>query len=386
MKFMLKVILITVFFISGYGILFSQETKNEIITSKASIVNDFSSNLMGGIKQGSVVMGLIDLSLTFNTENAKLWKSGEFFIHAQNTHGGNITGDYVGDIQTLSNIENGNYTYLYELYYSHNFEKLRICAGIHDLNSEILTSDFGALYLNSSFGIMPSISMNTPVAIFPHNALALVLNYNVTDNIKFTGGIYDGNPGSLDDNKYGFELNLNKDDGFFAITETKYSFLNSEIEKGFIKFGGYYSSMKYQDLSDSTSQIDGNYGVYLITNYMIKPHKDDAEKGLGIHFQAGIVPSKTNNFNSHVGFGFNYKGICNKKDDELGLGITYLSLSKYTQNNFTDKYEIAIELTYNIQLNEHFSIQPDIHYILNPGMVKSIDNAFVASLRTNVSF
>lgn len=377
----------TIFFLFISISVFSQtEEKPNPITTEAAIVNDFSSNLMGGIKQGSVVMGLIDLSLTFNTQDAKLWKGGELSIHAQNTHGGNITGDYIGDIQTLSNIENGNYTYLYELIYSQNFEKLKICAGIHDLNSEVVNSEYGSLYLNSSFGIMPSISMNTPVSIFPHNSLALILNYVPSDKITLTGAIYDGNPGSLDSNKYGFDLKLSKEDGFFSIAELKYSFLKNAFEKGYVKLGSYYSSLKYLNLSDTTSQINGNYGAYVILNYLVRPNIKDLSRGWGVVLQAGIAPAIMNNFNSHLGVGFNYKGIFKNTKDEFGIGISYLSLSKYLQNNFTKNHETAIELTYKIELNEHFSIQPDIHYILNPGMVKGIENAFVATLRTEIAF
>lgn len=373
-------------FILLYYSLVAQNKMNDAVACEASITNDFSSNLMGGIKKGSVAMGLIDMVAAISTENAGWWKGGEIYMRGQNTHGGSMTGEYVGDIQTLSNLENGNYTYLYEFLYSHQFKKLQICAGIHDLNSELVSSDYGGLYLNSSFGIMPSISMNVPVAIFPHNALAFILQYQASDNFSINAAIYDGNPESLDDNQYGLEYKLRKGDGYFAIAELNYSFIKDSISKGFIKIAGYQSSMKYQNYKDTNKINSGTFGMYLISDYLLAPKKKNREEGLGMFIIAGYAPAETNMFSSFIGIGLNYKGLCNKFDDELGLGIAHLSLSKYLQNPLFNNFETAIELTYKIQLTDNFSIQPDLHYIINPGMDKSLNNAFVTTLRTQISF
>ena len=48
--------------------------------------------------------------------------------------------------------------------------------------------------------------------------------------------------------------------------------------------------------------------------------------------------------------------------------------------------EIAIELTYRAEITEYLAIQPDLQYVINPGLVPGRDDAFVAGLRLELSW
>ena len=62
----------------------------------------------------------------FDTEKANWWKGGQFFVNVGNTHGGEPSRVLVGDIQGVSNIEDGNLTFMYELWYKQKFGNLDI--------------------------------------------------------------------------------------------------------------------------------------------------------------------------------------------------------------------------------------------------------------------
>lgn len=54
--------------------------------------------MAGGIDQDYIYLGMADIYIGFSTENAKLWKAGDFMIHGQNTHRGTPSADLTGDI------------------------------------------------------------------------------------------------------------------------------------------------------------------------------------------------------------------------------------------------------------------------------------------------
>jgi len=119
------------------------------------------TNHRSGLKRGTTSLGNIDLTATLDTEKTWLWKGGTFFVYILNNHGGNPTKSYIGDLQTVSNIETEDATRLYELWYEHLFSwygTLSFLIGQHDMNSEFNVTEYGGLFINSSFGIQPDIS------------------------------------------------------------------------------------------------------------------------------------------------------------------------------------------------------------------------------------
>jgi porin len=52
----------------------------------------------------------------------------------------------------------------------------------------------------------------------------------------------------------------------------------------------------------------------------------------------------------------------------------------------TDATETALELTYRARLSDWLVVQPDLQYIVNPGVDPDIDNALVVGMRFEVTF
>ena len=177
--------------------LFAQEAakeNEEAFSFEASYVGDLINNLSGGIKTGSSYLGMANLRLGFDTGKAGLWNGGQFYVNAANTHGATPSADMLGDMQVISNIEAGNHSYLQELWYKQALNKVELTVGLQDLNVEFANSQYGSLFMNSSFGILPVISTNFSAPIFPLTTLGVTAKWSPSEKISILGAVYDGNP------------------------------------------------------------------------------------------------------------------------------------------------------------------------------------------------
>jgi len=363
----------------------NEEPSQSPISFGTTYIGDAVYNFSGGIKTGKAYMGFIDLTASISTEGLNMWKNGELFINVQNTHGANLSADYVGDAQIVSNIDNGDYTYLYQFWYKQTFNKLTLLAGIHDLNSEFFVSEFSGEYVNSSLGIMPAASFNAPVPIFPKTTLGAMLRYDFSDAVAFQAAVYDGDPLDLDSVPYNGELVIGDDHGLFSVAELHYTHNSASGRNGTYKIGFFYHSGDFEDLVDN-EVYTGNYGAYLFIDQMLFPTSDEGDKGLGIFFQLGFSPDDRSINDLFIGFGLNYYG---NSDNILGLGVAYASLSNKLADanpDIFEKSETAIEFFYKMKLGKYITLQPEIQYIINPGFNKSLNNAFVGLLRTCFEF
>lgn len=362
---------------------------SQVLTYEASYVSDFVGNISGGIDQSSTYLGMIDLAATFSTENAGLWRNGEFYIQIGNTHGGTPSADLVGDFQMLSNIENSDFTYLCQLWFKQSFNRLSFTIGVHDMNSEFLTSEYAGEYVNSSFGIMPSVSMNVPLSISPKNALGAILQYNPTNYLSFLLGLYDGDPLDLEQDKYNMNFSLSSEEGYFSIFEMQYNIGNNEESKATYKIGGYYHSGDFINITDSIENINGNYGFYLIADQSILSWVEYS-RSLNAFAKFGISPQNRCFNNLFLAIGFNYYSPFKKRtNDVMGVAIAKAFVSKNLinmSNGMCKSFETALELMYKAKINQNTFIQPEIQYIINPGANSNLSNAIVGLLRTSISF
>ncbi len=195
------------------------EDKNKPVSVDISYVADNVNNVSGGIKTGASYLGMVNLFLGFDTKNASLWNGGNLYINAANTHGAEPSQQLIGDVQVLSNIEAGNHTYLQELWFKQQLNKLVFTLGLQDLNVEFANSEYAQLYLNSSFGILPVISNNFNASIFPLTTMGLTFDWNFSEKTKWINAFYDGSPTNFDYNPYNLKWQFNSGDGLLIISE-----------------------------------------------------------------------------------------------------------------------------------------------------------------------
>ncbi len=377
------------------------------ITLEAVFIQDFISNHGGGMKRaGADIDGImesmshIDLTMEIDTEKAGLWKNGTIFSYAFYHDGANPTTDFIGDLQVADNYMADDGLKLYELWYEHTFDlfgtELSLLAGLHDLNGEFCVTDYGLLFVQSSFGFNNEISNNIAVANYPVAALGFRLRWDITDSFFYRGEISDGDPGR--DNCGLRHVNLGNKDGFVTFHEMVYHFGEMEDSKsmpGTYKFGWWYHSDEFDDVRDTDANGDAivhadNYGLYFIADQMLFPGEGDT--GLGAFFQIGGVPDDRNQVDFYVGGGFHYKGIIpSREEDVLGLAVAHAQISEdqrdadNAEEYVTNDHETVVELTYKAQVFPWLAVQPGVQYIANPGAVDEYDDAVVSIMRFQVN-
>jgi len=352
------------------------DSSTTAITLDASYIGDYVYNMHGGLQQGAAFLGMASLGMLIETDKLGLWKGGSLYIHGKSLHGNSPSEQLVGDFQVISNIDGGEHTYVHEFWYSQTIGIFDITIGLQDANAELVTSEFGSHFINSSFGIPSLIADNVPTALFPLTNLGVTLNTQVNENISVVAAVYDGNPTHFDINKYNTDWQLQKEDGMLSFVELQYSASESNTYKL-----GYYNHSGLQEFNDSLQIFDEvytrNYGVYGIVDQLIWKNEESRES-FGIFVQGAISPKSINEHSVYVGGGAVYNGL-GGKDNVLGLAIAH---ARFNSNLSS---ETAIEISYKAQLFSNVSIQPDVQYIMNPmGIDSQTSNALAGILRFTV--
>jgi len=92
------------------------------ISFEAVYTAEYFANTQGGIKRDDTYLTNLDITLEIDTKKLGLWENGQFFLYSLHNSGGEkLTGEIVGDLQTVSNIEAPRTSRIYELWYQHSF-------------------------------------------------------------------------------------------------------------------------------------------------------------------------------------------------------------------------------------------------------------------------
>ncbi len=301
------------------------------------------------------------------------------------THGDTPSEDVLHDLQVFSNIEAGQYTGLFEAYVESSVNGHSLLIGQNDLNAHFLFVDPALNFVNSSFGIMPTLSCNQRCSIFPLTSLGAVYTYE-QDKYEMKIGLYDGNPGTFESNKNNLHPSYIKGDGIFAITE-----LTKDIDTqnlAILKTGLYLHSSDVENYNDITSNFNCNYGAYFLMQYKLiqdKTYGSDVD----CFIKGGISPEDRNIIPYFIGIGVVKHSLVNWiKNDKLGLAYAQAFISKQYRviNPEYKKSEAVVELFYGIDLLKYFALQPSVQYIINTGAQKESSHNLISLLRIQASF
>ena len=87
-----------------------------------------------------------------------------------------------------------------------------------------------------------------------------------------------------------------------------------------------------------------------------------------------------------------YRGlISHRNDDEIGVGVaaalngSHFKRAQRKTERSVDDAEVALEMTYAININERIIIQPNLQYIINPDTDPRIRNALVIGARLELN-
>jgi len=347
------------------------------------------SNLRGGLStdEATEYRGNLDVMIFGDTEALGLWRGGTFLVYGQSGHGNGITDDHVGDLQVLSNIDAHDFTQVSEYWYEHLLwqDKLRLKVGKQDSNADFAASDYGADFINSSFGFAPTI----PLPTFPDAALGLSVFGDPVEWLGAGAGIYDGDSRG---GTWGGDTAFDGEGGQFSIAEIFVRpLVGSEVlGRGRYSVGLWYHSQNVDAITAGPPDrtFSHNHGLYLVVDQPLVSEgaaEERAGQGLGAFLQLSWAPGDRNEVARYYGGGFSYRGIFTDRDDDLmGLGVASARLGRRFRDVNDASHETAVEMFYKTQLTASISAQPDLQWIVNPG--GNGRNAFVGGVRFEIVF
>jgi len=329
------------------------------ITIEGGYTGEFVRDFSGGVPGGNNVIyhDNLDLTITADTEKMGLWPGGTLFVYGLRNHGGDPSASLIGDLQTASNIEAPDHFIVQEAWFEQRFGDgiLSLLFGLHDLNSEFYASDYGSIFINSSFGIGPDMSANVPVSLFPKAGLAARVRIAPSDKLYLQAAIYDGDPSTR---------RLHAAEGHLSIVEGGVS-----SDTGNYKLGYWNHSA---DITIGARTYSNDYGLYGIIDQELL--RFDGDASIAAFVQYGWTPAARNSVTRYIGGGLHMHGLIpGRSEDDLGIAVA-------RADTHLDS-ETTLELTWRIVLTPWLALQPSYQIIDNPGGDRTIATAHVGLLR-----
>lgn len=397
------------------------------ITFGVNYIGEVFGNVSGGFEQGALYDGLLEIEA--DVDLAKFTRLNGLTFHSTfyQIHGQSITGENVGSIAAVTDIEAFPSTRLFEAWFEQKIfnEKLSLRIGQLAVDEEFLNSDGAGAFISSAFGWPTLTSANFPFGgpIYPLATPGARLKYEPNEKLALLAAIYNGDPvGPCPDdldpgqcNRHGLEFRL-EDPPLIALeAQLKYGGKpGSSVLPGTLRIGGLYHFGDFEnqrfdtggvslgDISSNgiASEEDGNSAVYGVIDQQIYRVPGSDDKGVAIFGRAVFAPSDRNEIDLSFDGGVVFTGMPRRPDDAFGIAAFYTGLSDSVSGLDRDAaspvirdYEFGVEVSYTAQLLPGLALQPNFKYIWNPGGgvaddsgFRAVDDAAIFGIRTSVSY
>ena len=380
--------------------LFTDQPKGlseQIAAWKFIYVGETFGNLSGGLRQGAIYEGTAKFGIGVNLDKLLGWEGASFYTNVLLPHGDSLTQKYTGDFNVLSNIDTHDSLRLYKLWLQQDLDdgKWSLRVGQIAADKECFVSDSSSLYFNNAFGTFPVFSANIPGPIFPLSAPGARVRWSPADDFSILAMVFSGDVGSATTNPHNTGWEFRSQNGALGLLELAYKSHQADGDTGLpgtFKLGAFYDSKSFGDPSNDGSH-HGDHGMYVMADQSL--YRDplsgkDEPHGLNAFARAGVAPQADRNVVIFDGeAGLNYAGLfASRGKDITGLAFAFTRLGDaYARaNDGSSRHEAIIELTQLMVMGNHFTLQPDVQYILNPGGLGFTRNAFAAGLRFTVYY
>jgi porin len=301
--------------------------------------------------------------------------------------GDDPTEFFVGDANAVSNIAAYDTVRLVHFWWEQSWNDGRVAfrAGRFGVDDDFMGAETAALFVNSAFGPLPILSLNTPAPIWPLPAAAVRGYWESRDGFWIQAGLFDGDGGEEESNDRGWDWNLGEDEGWVLAVETGAGHHFGERTGGW-KVGGFYHSGDHPLLADGTSR-EGSWGIYAVLEQALAAPQENGGEGLRGFLRVGYSPDNGSNLvDLEIDGGVaGPAGLFNRPDDTWGLAFARTSFSGGAQRYIDfPEAETIIEGSYRMKIGDWIHLQPDIQFVFDPA--EGADDAVVLFLRVETSF
>lgn len=352
-------------------------------------------NTSGGLRTGGTYLDNLDLSISADRGSIFGVPGLSGFIYGLYNSSNDFSDRYVGDAQSASNIDGASGWRLFEAWLdwspgeSGSFSSR---LGLYDLNTEFDVTETASLFLNGAHGMGTEFGQtgeNGP-SVFPVSSFALRLKISGTTGAYGQLAVLDGVPGDPNDPGSN-EIDLSSDDGALLVMEGGLSGgAWRKLAVGLWRYTAEFDRLAATTPSGDPQRGNGNDGWYALADRTL--WSGDGTTAAAF-LRIGRAEDRFNTFDGYLGVGASLTGFWPARpDDAVGLA----SATAFTGDEYREAQKLAglradsretnVELTYRAPITDWLTLQPDIQYIINPGVDPGLDNALTVSLRFELSF
>jgi porin len=407
--------------LSGHGINYGLVYDGEVL-----------ANVAGGIRRGTIYEDLAETYVAVDFAKLIGWKGLSFYSNQFWIHGtGNLKGDFVGNLITISNIEALPTNRLSEIWLQQKLfnDTFSVRFGQLTTDSEFFTSKYFTLFITSDWPAITAENLPSGGPAYPLSTPGVRVKIEPTKDLALLVAVFNGDPagpGPGDPqvkNRHG--LNFRLRDPPLLISEVQYAY-NQDKEStglaGMIRLGGWHHFGRFDDqrfdiqglslanpLSDGiAARLRGNDGVYGVIDQQIwRPPGGDANSGVGLFSRISASPSDRNLINFYIDGGITFAGMVpGRPADKFGASFLYANISDRARALDRDRilftglpqpirdYELSLELTYQAEIRPGWTVQPNFQYVFHPGghvpdpalPSAAIPNAAIFGVRTTITY
>ncbi len=388
--------------------------------------SDYVGNTRGGIRQGFVYDGLLDLEVDVDLNKALGWRGGKLHVTGYGIQGQDLSMQYVGNLMTTTNVESQpSIAKLGEAWFEQRLldDRVGLRVGLLEADRYYMMSPTANVFVNSTFGFPDSWEANMPGGGpgYPNAAPGALARWDINNEWRLTASVMNGSPVGPATSSTSYGMDFPVGDGVLSWFETAYSPEFQLGEKNFsgnYKLGGWYNSDNVNNVTQSASgrnfsnptmtSYRGQYAIYGLIDQTLWREAHSETQGLNAFTRVTYNPQTERNLVTwYFDAGLAYVGLFDgRPDDIIGLGFGWAKFTPYLNGQISaentssgtqsplPKPESLIELTYQAAVSPWLTLQPFLQYSINPGGKapmpnnpnQAIPNATVVGLRANIAF
>ncbi|MEM0967331.1 MAG: carbohydrate porin [Verrucomicrobiota bacterium] len=350
-------------------------------------------NTSGGITRGVRFNSLLEFGATADTEKLGWWDGGQIYASFL-WNEGNLTDIPLTGLEGAFGLDHNQASdtfRVYSVYYQQNFDSDRYTFKIGQLlaDDDFMASNYAGLFVNSAFGVLPTIGNLSGFPEFPVAAPGVFASAQVSQEVGLQTGFYTNDAGPDEGSNWGFDWRLGGTAGYAWFSEANYAptlgGLPASLTAGFfMQIDGVATDQGTGD----TVNDEELYSVYFMWDQSLaQDDKGNDEVGAFVLVGYNLDDERylVNPF--YMDAGVNWFGpIAGRENDVLGAAFnvgTYGSDYR-AANPTTEDSQWILELTYSAQLSDNAILQPDIQYIIDPEGA-SADDALAVGFILSVS-
>ena len=383
-----------------------------------SYVADFLGNVSGGLNRAFAYTHTLSAELDLNLEKLWGWKGGTLTWSFADLAGSNLRND-VGNIFTPSNLWTSNSFFFTELYLKQSLFNGNLVFKQANLPPPTISrgdlTDLRVILANLAFDGNPFVPFGTfPITAFPDTGWGRTSRIPPArcDRKLLWAGRHLRVSNRLSVPAFrGLSCGFRHDDGTMTLSEIGWtpSFFATPAASsalpdgkpaqsnpgypGHYKIGAFFTNWTYPTFSGAPNYPNA-YGLYFLADQQVTMRSGHPSEGLVLWGALSWTPQQNiSSLPLFVSGGGPSTGLvpCPSNDITL-LGIAYGqgsidAIRANEQQNFPGStYEIAVEASYVVRINQWLSVQPDVQYIVNPGGTGTLRNSWILGGQLAVNF